>query len=310
MNIHRLPLKPPATSRCGASHLLALFLLLLGTLTLVATAAHAATGLSVDDSLYTIDLETGDRVPGELLGLEGVMGLAVCPTGETFAVAPASSVANLYEIDRDAGTATLIGDTTLDVASGDLTCDMSGNLWFSTGGSLHSLDRSSATSTLIGGSGLQGIAARGATLYSLVGTGFGEDAELVTVDPETAAATTVALLSGDPLPGSVVALDFDARGNLWIMTVQLVPITPPPVLYSFLSIGDLLSGEVDSKSSFASDPGPSFMSFSSLAVVAGPFDRAIEIPALTEAGSVLLILLLAVAAISVVRRRSGIGTSP
>ncbi len=258
-------------------------------------SVHAATGLSESQGDFVlVDLETAERIVGAATGLPRILALATCSTGDLFAAVADPSGDQLFLLDPQTGASSIVGAFPPGIAAEDLTCDAEDNLWLVSRGEVHAVDIASGDTTRVGGGDLHGIASSGTILYSLRDIAFGPD-HLVTFDPETGDSTLVAELSGDPIGGTIEALDFDSLGSLWLLSFRFQ--FPAPVdTQQILQVQDLGSGILRERSSFTTSFGQELRA---LALGPGPFDRAVEIPTLdTGALSALALLLVMVGLLS------------
>lgn len=181
------------------------------------------------DTLYRMDLATGQSTAVGPIGFADVEGLAMASDGRTlFGVSDAGVSGGgaisdlLIRIDIDSGAGTLVGPLqglqglgpggNLDYG---LAFTADGRLWLSsdTLGTLWEVSAASGVTRLVGrmDQSISGLAARSNELY-----GISVDAapRLFRIDTATAAATAIGALN----VGGVVAdagLDFDAAGVLW-----------------------------------------------------------------------------------------------
>ncbi|MBB5209602.1 DUF6923 family protein [Chiayiivirga flava] len=236
--------------------------LLAGLLACVSTAALAEpVGYAVGfDSLYRIDLGTGQATLVGPLGYIDVEGLAISPGGQLFAVADAGAVppANdqtdfLLRIDPATGTATAVGQMTALAGAGTgtfgeldygLAFTCSGQLWLSsdTTGQLWEVDPDTAQTRPVGtiGAAISGLAGRGDALYGLSIDG---NETLYRISTATAQATAIGPIG---LPDRVfdAGLDFDGAGRLWATIDYLTPPTGIPPLRNDIARLDPMTGAV------------------------------------------------------------------
>lgn len=212
------------------------------------------------DSLYRIDMGTGQATLVGPLGYIDVEGLAFAPNGELYGVADAGAVppANdqtdfLLRIDTATGAATAVGQMTALAGTGvgtfgeldyGLAFTCSGQLWLSsdTTGQLWEVNPANAQTRLVGNTGaaISGLAARGDTLYGLSIDG---NESLYRINTTTAAASLVGPIG---LPDRVfdAGLDFDAQGRLWATIDYLSPPTGIPPLRNDLARLDPMTGGI------------------------------------------------------------------
>lgn len=236
--------------------------LLAGLLACVSTAAVAEpVGYAVGfDSLYRIDLGTGQATLVGPLGYIDVEGLAFSPAGELFAVADAGAVAPasdqtdfLLRIDTATGAATPVGQMEALAGTGTgtfgeldyglaFTCN--GQLWLSsdTTGQLWEVNPGTAQTRLVGnmGAGISGLAGRGETLY---GVGIDGNERLFRIDTVNAQAMVIGSLG---LPDRMfdAGLDFDSVGRLWITIDYLTPPAGIPPLRNDVARLDPMTGGI------------------------------------------------------------------
>lgn len=236
---------------------------LLAGLLLCAPAAAFAdpVGYAVGfDSLYRIDLGTGQATLVGTLGYIDVEGLAFAPNGELYGVADAGAVPPgndqtdfLLRINTGTGAATAVGQMTALSGTGTgtfgeldygLAFTCSGQLWLSsdTTAQLWEVNPANAQTRLVGSTGarISGLAARGNTLYGLSIDG-GE--ALHRIDTNTATATAIGPIG---LPDRVfdAGLDFDAGGRLWATIDYLSPPTGIPPLRNDVVRLDPMTGGI------------------------------------------------------------------
>ena len=204
--------------------------LLLGLLPLLPLSALAdPVGYTVGfNTLYRIDMATGQTVSVGPIGFADVEGLAFSSSGILFGVAdagsgdPNSSLTDLLiRIDTNTGAGTLVGPLGLQGqgSGGNLDYGLAftsdGRLWVSSDvtNQLWEASPASGVTRLVGvtGRAISGLAERGNELY---GVSVEVAPSLYRIDTTTGSSTLVGPLN----VGGVVAdagLDFDAAGQLW-----------------------------------------------------------------------------------------------
>lgn len=185
------------------------------------------------DQLYRIDLATGAATAIGAVGFEDVEGLAMAPDGVLWAVDDALD--RLLQINTVTGQAAnrgllgLAGQGTgpnfaLDYGLA-ITCD--GRAWLSGDQASTLWEVSLATGEARNPSALplalSGLAASGKILY---GVSVEAPPRLVRIDTETREATIVGPLGIDATQDA--GADFDANGNLWVITDDSPAASPPP----------------------------------------------------------------------------------
>lgn len=268
------------------------------------TPAAAVTGYSIFDNreLTAIDLATGAaEVIGDLA--IGTVSEIAFDGADLFVVAQIPPTSSLYRIDRKTGTETPVGDLGNHLAVTGLTFDAAGTLWMSTADALYTVDPESAATTRIGTPDrpLLALAARGRELFGLAPTDV--NADLVTIDPETAVTSIAAELPETFFNGGLLAgLAFDLQGSLWAYAVTLPPIEPHILLQSFYQIGDPNDPQVMStffvEAPFIANPPL----FNGLVVAPGVFEEVVEVPALDRLGWTMLVAMLLGAGLMTLRR--------
>jgi hypothetical protein len=204
--------------------------LLIGLLPLLPLSALAdPVGYTVGfNTLYRIDMATGQTTAIGPIGFTDVEGLALASDGTLYGVAdagsgePTSSITDLLiRINTTTGAGSLVGQLGLQGqgSSGNLDYGLAftadGRLWLSSDVSnqLWEVFPGTGGTRLVGSTGrtISGLAARGNELYGVsVETG----PSLYRIDTATATATLIGPLN----VGGVVAdagLDFDLAGQLW-----------------------------------------------------------------------------------------------
>lgn len=279
------------------------------------------------DALYRIDLATGATLRIGYVGFRDIDGLALHPDGSLYGAADGTADAGgtsdlLARINTQTGMGSFVthfaglagqgpgqgGQLDYGLAA---TCD--GALWLSsdTQGHLWRVDPSTGAVERIvtGGPPLSGLAARGSQVFG------------VSVDPDTALYRYDILRNELVRVGPIavidrafdVGLDFDAEGRLWALLDYLVPPDGLPRLAQ----NDLVEIDPDTARLLSSKPitgvgsGLNRVQLEGLAVAppactAGgvpPTPSAVPVPALEDAGKLLLALLFALSAALVLRRR-------
>src|SRR6185295_262873 len=171
---------------------------------------------SLDDYLFSIDLETGLATPVGPTGFEDVEGLAFDP--ECKALFGVDDVTDrLLTCDTAAGHCTQVGDLGVNITDTGLAFADDHTLYMSTDApksptNFYRLDTATGAATLIGDRGQEvtGLADGPAALFGLGGDGRDD---LVRLDPATGAATRIGSLG--TISPSDGGLDFDADGVLW-----------------------------------------------------------------------------------------------
>lgn len=234
--------------------------LLAGLLVCVPAAALAEpVGYAVGfDSLYRIDVGTGQATLVGPLGYIDVEGLAFAPNGELYGVADAGAVPPgndqtdfLLRIDTTTGVATAVGQMTALAGTGTgtfgeldygLAFTCSGQLWLSsdTTGLLWEVNPATAQTRLIGNTGarISGLAGRGNTLY---GVSIDGAEALYRIDTDTAAASMIGPLGLQDRMFDA-GLDFDGAGRLWVTIDYLSPPNGIPPLRNDVARIDPMTG--------------------------------------------------------------------
>ena len=204
--------------------------LLVGLLPLLPlTAVADPVGYTVGfNTLYRLDMATGQATAVGPIGFTDVEGLAFSSGGTLYGVAdagtgePNSSITDvLIRIDTTTGAGTLVGQLGLQGLgpSGNLDYGLAftadGRLWLSSDSTnqLWEVSPAGAVTRLVGPTGraISGLAARGNELY---GVSVDATPSLYRIDTGSGAASLIGALN----VGGVVAdagLDFDAAGQLW-----------------------------------------------------------------------------------------------
>ena len=210
--------------------------LLAGLLTLLPLMASAdPLGYAVAfDTLYRVDLATGQATLIGPVGFNDVDGLAFGPDGTLYGAADATAGSGsgisdlLIRIDTNSGAGTLVAPLAGLAGTGPggsldyglaFTCD--GRMWASSDSTGQFWEVTPATGAvrLVANTGapLSGLAANGEALYGIgvtQGSGNATQQALYQIDPETGAVTRIGSLGvGDTLSGA--GADFDASGVLW-----------------------------------------------------------------------------------------------
>lgn len=162
----------------------------------LAPQAMATTGFSVgsdlDDNLYRIDLETGNRTSIGPVGFSDVEGLAFDASGGLFGFDDSTN--QLLRIDLGTGAGTAVGASGLTVTDVGLDFNCQSNPYLSVDApepfNLNRLDVASGAGTAIGPQGVEvtALGSDGQKLYGLTGD---EDNRTVFIDPATGAVTPV-----------------------------------------------------------------------------------------------------------------------
>lgn len=200
------------------------------------------------DTLYRIDLGTGQAVRVGPIGYTDVEGLAFSPTGVLYGVADGTASSGgaasdfLIRIDTNTGAGTLVapllglnqqgtpgaGDS-LQLDYG-LAFTADGRLWVSsdTINLLWEVNPSTGFTRLVGNTGarISGLAARGNELFGVSTAG---DEALYRIDTTTGQGTRIGSLGlADRMYDA--GLDFDASGKLWVTVDYFSPPTGLPPL--------------------------------------------------------------------------------
>lgn len=183
-----------------------------------AGAAHAVPiGYSVqsdgNDQLYRIDLRDGSRTSVGEVAFDDVESLSFQPaTGLLFGIDDESDT--LITIDPDTGAASAVGSLGVDIDVNDTGLAFGMGQLFLTdevADRLYSVDPSTGMATEIG---LLGRATDITALAYGNGALFGlTDHDFVSINTDTAAITTLAMLDFGTIGGA--GLDFDLNGTLW-----------------------------------------------------------------------------------------------
>lgn len=273
-------------------------------LALSTAPASAVTGYSIfdDRDLVAVDLANGTvEVIGDLA--IGTVAEVAFDGADLFVVAQFPPTSSLYRVDLETTTESLVGDLGNDLAITGLTFGADGTLWMSTVNALYTVDPASAAKTLIGAPDrpLLALAARDGELFGLTPTDV--TADLVAIDPETAATSVEATLPEVFFNGGLLAgLAFDLNGSLWAYAVTLPPIEPHILLQTFYEIGDPTHPQVvrtfSIEAPFIADPPL----FTGLVVAPGVFDEVVMVPTLDRAGWTMLAAMLLGAGLMTLRR--------
>lgn len=206
---------------------------------------------------------------------------------------------HLWEVDRQTGELTVVGSPIGEGIPGDMTFDAAGNLWMTIGGILFAVDPVTGARTEIGGTGLVGLEARDGVLYGLRAAGVCSDWDLVTLDPTTGDAISIAplpLFDSDAVCDTDMSVDED--GALWVLarsdTAVPIPIEFPHALYRFEDPVTGVPERIHDLGILEARGG--------LAVI--PPEGTVAIPTLGSFGFICLILTLALAGWGVLRVRA------
>ncbi len=190
---------------------------------LASPVGYTRATIAGNDNIYTVDLATGAMT---LVGDSGLdpasRALSMHPDGTLYGARNGS----LYTYNTVTGVASVVGPFDCCGIVQDMTFDGDGNLWLlsSNPSRLFSVNVGTGAATEVGplNRGLMtGLA------VDCDGTMFGTDGAtdtLVTIDPTTAAATTVGTFGFDVGSGS---LAFDASGTLWMLVRPAAPAGAP-----------------------------------------------------------------------------------
>ncbi len=294
-------IEPPAAGLSSAAVWL-IALLMLASPAVARDTAYTVAGTE----LYLLDLETGELTPEGDLGVTGIQVLARDPSGTLFA----ATRDELYTIDPQIPEATPIGPTGLSSSArlDGMTFDAEGRLWLLVGGRLNEVDPSTGAVTPVVNveQGLLALAADGLELYG-VRIGLNPPPEgpippplAVRIDRATGAVEVLAPLDDLFGPsGGVADMDFDGRGQAWILTIIVLPGIPPDAFHRVFRAVEFETGQLELVSE-GIEPGVSIL-LNSMALTR---DRAVvEIPALNPHGLVLLSVVLAASALWILRAR-------
>lgn len=186
----------------------------------LAAGAQTVAYVSSFNTLYRVDLASGQAAEVGPIGFDDVEGLAFAPDGTLYGVSDGAEV--LLRIDPANGHGTVVGGLGLagqgvgqfnDLDFGlAFTCD--GRLWLSsdTTGKLWQVDPSTGATTFKGslGARITGLAGRGDALY---GIGSQGDEALYRIDVASGAGAVIGRLGSTTFDDG--GLDFDANGVLW-----------------------------------------------------------------------------------------------
>ena len=284
--------------------------------------------LSTEDSLYLIDLATGnDQRRGELFtGVEtrrDTEGLAFAPDGALWGIDDQSLT--LFPVNTVSGSVSFQEEVSLaGIQSGGgndfgmtFSCDNSLYITSVVTGTLYQVDVNSGSATAIGtlGANISAIAAIGSPtkLYGL-GNGQFEDGttdspDLYSIDVNTGAATLIGPLGNEAGEYNQAGLAFDSEGQLWAITDRRIINNSIENKASQILRIDIEFGTATLVSSTINEVG-----FESLAIVppsvcvytpgitpnASAFN---DIPTLNLAGRLLAIFVLMLAGVTILRRR-------
>ena len=181
---------------------------------------YSAWDVSGTDKLVRFDLATGaGTVLGEIrtaggTGYTDVDGLAFDASGKLWAVDDASNT--LLQLDTTTGAATVVGHMGSNLGEHfGLAFGANGTLYMSGSKKLYTLDTGTAASTLVGtlsdSFNVRSLGYHGGTLF-----GWTSVDTLVSINPATAATTTIGHFGFAPATGGRDGLDADpATGTLW-----------------------------------------------------------------------------------------------
>jgi len=282
--------------------------------------------ISTEDSLYLIDLATGnDQRRGELFtGVEtrhDTEGLAFAPDDTLWGIDDQSLT--LFPIDPVFGSISFQEEISLTgIQSGGgndfgmtFSCDNSLYITSVVTGTLYQVDVNDGSTTAIGtlGANISAIAAIGnpTKLYGL-GNGQFEDGttdspDLYSIDVNTGAATLIGPLGNDAGEYNQGGLAFDSDGTLWAITDRRIINNTVADLPSQILRIDVDTGTASLVSS------TSEVGFESLAIGpptacnitpgAGAGEEYPRIPTLSQSGRLLAIFVLMLAGMLFLRRR-------
>lgn len=186
----------------------------------VVPAAAAPLGFTVDrftGDLWSVDLTTGADTDIGATDATTVEGLALACGGALYAID--SEVDELVTINTTTGATSTIGDLNVNSTNGGLTFGVNGTLYMAAGANFYTVNITTGQATLVGPFGgeldIVGLATHpNGTIY---GVDRFNSKNLYTINTSTGAATQVGPNHQSNNP-NVVALDFDAAGNLWGLT--------------------------------------------------------------------------------------------
>lgn len=178
----------------------------------------SAWDVSGTDKLVRFDLATGEgTVLGKIRTADGtgftdVDGLAFDSSGRLWAVDDSTNT--LLRLDTTTGAATVVGHMGSNLGEHfGLAFGPGGTLYMTGSKKLYTLDTSTAASTLVGtlGNNVRSLGYHGGTLF-----GWTSVDTLVSIDPTTAATTTIGHFGFAPATGGRDGMDADpATGTLW-----------------------------------------------------------------------------------------------
>jgi hypothetical protein len=165
-----------------------------------------------DGQLYTIDLATGQATAVGPTGTDQIDGIALDRTGVLYGIDVEAD--ELVTIDKATGTASTVGSLGFDVGDTGISFDRNGVLYMVTEvpGNLYTVNVNTGLATLVGAQG-QGLAGLAITCADAA-FALGEDtSSVLSVDLQTAAATTIGPTGGVSTSNADLALD--SGGTLW-----------------------------------------------------------------------------------------------
>ncbi len=285
--------------------LLALMILMLCTTVAQAQIGIAAKNLGDDgdgpSQLYSVNLATGAQTLLGPTGYGDVEGLSFHPfTGELFAVDEDSS--SLLTCSPVTGACTTVGSLGVAVGNPGLAFTYDGTLYLASDDqgdvvmALYSVNTATGTATLVGPYGPD---FRGNSLaYSPIATGCSSRMWILNADPDTPVLGCVSLSTGAVTTIGPVgtemdgqpAIEFDASGTLWVVEES--------------QLSDALIGTLNSETAELT-AAPYTLDGGGMEALAIPdVCGGVSIPTTGSRGLVLLALLVAGAAILILRRIS------
>lgn len=281
-------------------------ILLAGALPLAAQTGYSVRSDgndSLDDHLFSIDLETGLATPIGPTGFEDVEGLAFDPECESlFAVDDVTD--RLLTCDTTTGDCTLVGDLGVNITDTGLAFADDLTLFMSTDAPkspthFYKIDRLTGAATRVGAQGQEvtGLANGPAGLFGLGGDGTDD---LVRIDPATGAAARIGSLG--TISPSDGGLDFDADGVLW--GVEDSGLRYPSRVFRV----DIATGRATVVATVHLEDGTQLGGFEGLAIENGICSAvtggqtSLEIPTVSGWGLAVLAALVTCAGLFVLRR--------